>query len=76
MTRSMTIHRDRTEWTDPSEVTSLVLAIASGELDAWAGRMVRAGVDRADELVSVAAAGLNDTARTLTLERYGADDPI
>ncbi len=76
MTASMTIHRDRTEWTDPSEVTSLVLSIASGELDAWAGRMVRAGVDRASELVRVAASGLSDTARTLTLERYGAPDPI
>ncbi len=76
MTGSMRVHDDRTDWTDPSEVTDLALAIAAGRLDAWAGRMVRAGVDRADDLVRIARSGLAASARTVTLERYSADDPM
>ena len=45
MTESMDAHAGRTEWTDPAEVTDLVLALVSGELDAWSGRFVRAGID-------------------------------
>ena len=45
MTEAMDAHAGRTEWTDPAEVTDLVLALVSGELDAWSGRFVRAGID-------------------------------
>ena len=38
MTASMQAHEGRIEWTSPAEVTDLVLALASGELDAWSGR--------------------------------------
>lgn len=76
MTTSMPVHRDRTEWTPPSDVTDMVLAIASGDLDAWSGRMVRAGVDTPAHLVELAAAGLRDRARTVTLVPYGEDDPL
>lgn len=47
MTRSMPMHDHRTgaDWTDLQEVADLAVALASGELDAWTGRYVRAGVD-------------------------------
>ncbi len=43
MTRSMPVHDDRTDWTDPADVVALVLAFAEGRLDALSGRFVRAG---------------------------------
>jgi len=43
MTLSMELHRGRTQWSDPTGVTELALALASGELDAWSGRFVSAG---------------------------------
>ncbi|HET8600707.1 MAG TPA: SDR family oxidoreductase [Segeticoccus sp.] len=76
MTASMPVHDDRTEWTDPEQVAELALALASGELDAWSGRMVRAGVDTVAELQRRAAAGLPEGARTLRLRPWGADDPL
>ena len=50
MTEAMGVHAGRTEWTDPGEVTDLVLALVSGDLDAWSGRFVRAGTDTVDSL--------------------------
>ncbi|OLP72339.1 hypothetical protein BJM39_30180 [Salmonella enterica subsp. enterica serovar Javiana] len=76
MTESMVAHEDRTEWTDPGEVTALALALASGELDVWAGRMVRAGVDTPASLHDRAAGGLEDADRTITLMPWGDDDPL
>jgi NAD(P)-dependent dehydrogenase (short-subunit alcohol dehydrogenase family) len=76
MTLSMRAHEGRTEWTSPEEVTTLLMALASGELDAWSGRMVRAGVDTVESLRARARAGLDDTARTLGLVRWGEDDPL
>jgi NAD(P)-dependent dehydrogenase (short-subunit alcohol dehydrogenase family) len=75
MTRGMEGHAGRTEWTDPSEVTDLVLGLVSGDLDAWSGRMVRAGVDTVDSLRTRAEAGLSPRERTLTLA-LGDDDPL
>lgn len=75
MTESMPRHRDRTEWTDPEEVVELFLAIAEGRLDAWAGRMVRAGADTVETLLAVAD-DLDDTARTVGLVPYGPQDPL
>ncbi|MEO7270306.1 MAG: SDR family NAD(P)-dependent oxidoreductase [Knoellia sp.] len=76
MTESMEAHRDRTEWTSPAEVTDLLLAIARGELDAWSGRMVRAGTDTVASLHARAKAGLADSDRTLGLILWGDDDPL
>lgn len=75
MTESMPRHDDRTEWTDPAEVAELFLALADGRLDAWSGRMVRAGVDTVAAL-GVAAATLRPTSRTVGLLPYGDDDPL
>ena len=76
MTLSMPSHEGRTEWTEPQEVVDLVLALASGDLDAWSGRMVRAGVDTPASLRERAAAALDDAARTITLVPWGSDDPL
>lgn len=76
MTESMEAHRDRTEWTSPAEVTDLLLAIARGELDAWSGRMVRAGTDTVASLNARAQAGLAENDRTLGLIPWGDDDPL
>ena len=72
----MDAHAGRTEWTDPAEVTDLVLALVSGELDAWSGRFVRAGIDT----VAVAAGAGRGRAsaadeRTLVLA-LGESDPL
>lgn len=76
MTAAMPQHVGRTEWTEPGEVVALALALASGELDAWSGRMVRAGVDTAGSLRAAADVGLPDEARTIGLLPYGDDDPV
>jgi hypothetical protein len=76
MTLAMKLHQERTEWTDPTDVTNLVLALASGDLDAWSGRFVRAGVDTPASLGERAALGLDDDARTLRLRSWGPADPL
>jgi NAD(P)-dependent dehydrogenase (short-subunit alcohol dehydrogenase family) len=76
MTLSMELHRGRTEWTEPADVTNLVLALASGELDAWSGRFVRAGVDTPATLRERAGLGMDDGARTLRLRPWGPSDPL
>jgi NAD(P)-dependent dehydrogenase (short-subunit alcohol dehydrogenase family) len=75
MTESMDAHVGRTEWTSPEEVTSLVLALASGELDAFSGRFVRAGVDTPESLRALAERGLGPTERMLALD-VRDDDPL
>lgn len=76
MTEAMQAHVERTEWTDPEEVTALVLAFAGGDLDAWSGRYVRAGVDTPASLRARAAEGLGPHDRMLTLEPWGPSDPL
>ena len=76
MTASMDMHRQRTDWTDPGEVTALVVAMASGDLDAWSGRMVRAGADSLADLRRRGAQGLPAGARMLRLQPWGGDDPL
>ena len=73
MTRAMPMHAGRTEWSRPSDVVDLVVAIAAGELDAWSGRFVRAGVDTLDTLRATTPAG---DARRLRLVPYGDADPL
>ncbi len=74
MTLAMRAHEGRTEWTSPEEVTALALALASGELDAWSGRFVRAGVDTPESLRE-AASRLQPQSRTIGLLPWGSDDP-
>jgi NAD(P)-dependent dehydrogenase (short-subunit alcohol dehydrogenase family) len=76
MTLSMALHRGRTQWTEPRDVTNLALALASGDLDAWSGRFVRAGVDTPASLRERAGLGLDDGARTLRLRPWGPSDPL
>ena len=76
MTTAMRAHDDRTEWTDPADVCELALALAGGELDAWSGRMVRAGADQPHRLRAAAGRGLGPDARRIVLEPYGDDDPL
>lgn len=76
MTLSMRAHEGRTEWTAPQEVVDLVLALGFGDLDAWSGRLVRAGIDTPASLRERAAAGLADTDRTITLVPWGSEDPL
>jgi hypothetical protein len=76
MTLSMKVHQGRTQWTDPTDVTNLVLALASGQLDAWSGRFVQARVDTPESLREQAELGLDDDARTLRLRAWGSSDPL
>ena len=73
MTRSMPKWGDFTGWTPPSMVVELVVAIAAGQLDAWTGRFMRAGVDDLDTLRNLAPEGV---ARQLRLRSYGDTDPV
>ena len=76
MTESMDAHAGRTEWTDPAQVTDLVLALVSGELDAWSGRFVRAGIDTVPSLRARAAGrAWRADERTLVLA-LGESDPL
>ena len=76
MTHSMRMHADRTEWTSPDDVVELFLALAHGDLDAYSGRMVRAGADDVAELRRRADKGLPDGARMLRLRPWGPADPV
>ena len=51
------------------------LSLAEGRLDAWSGRMVRAGADTVADL-EAAAPGLGEADRTVGLIPYGDDDPL
>jgi NAD(P)-dependent dehydrogenase (short-subunit alcohol dehydrogenase family) len=75
MTRGMAVHTDRTEWTPSDRVVELVVAVARGDLDAWSGRFLRAGVDDLERLHEVAP-HLGPMARTLAVVPYGPDDPL
>ena len=59
--------RTEGDWTTPEQVTGLALALASGSLDAFTGRYVRAGADTEESLRAEAAAGLSDSTRRLVL---------
>ncbi|WP_152348308.1 SDR family NAD(P)-dependent oxidoreductase [Brevibacterium sp. CFH 10365] len=69
MTKSMPVHDFRTgdDWTSPEQVTGLALALASGTLDSYTGRYVRAGKDSEKSLIAEASGGLSDSTRRLVL---------
>ncbi|GAA2004485.1 SDR family oxidoreductase [Brevibacterium samyangense] len=66
MTHGMPLHDGREEWTREEDLVDLALALASGDLDAYSGRFVRAGVDRPEDLAA-AAGSLTGTSRTITM---------
>lgn len=69
MTKSMPVHdfREGDDWTSPEQVTDLAVALASGTLDAFTGRYVRAGADSEESLLAEAADGLSDQTRRMVL---------
>ena len=69
MTKSMPVHdfREGDDWTSPEQVTGLALALASGTLDAFTGRYVRAGADSEELLLAEASGGLPESTRRLVL---------
>jgi hypothetical protein len=73
MTRSMEVWRGYEDWTPAERVVEMVAAIAAGELDAWSGRFLRAGVD---DLAAVRGVVPRDAARQLRLLPYGDGDPL
>ncbi|GAB47641.1 SDR family NAD(P)-dependent oxidoreductase [Mobilicoccus pelagius] len=75
MTAGMGSHVGRTAWTEPHEVSELALALASGEFDAWSGRMVRAGTDTPTSL-RAAEDRLSERSRQVLLVPWGDDDPL
>ncbi len=54
MTGSMAVHENRTDWTPPQGLVTMVAAIAGGRLDAWSGCYLHAGVDDPDQLATFA----------------------
>jgi NADP-dependent 3-hydroxy acid dehydrogenase YdfG len=72
MSRSMSIHEGRTDWTPPAVVVELLAAIAAGELDQWSGRLLRAGADDLDVLRRTTPP---HAGRQLRLVPYGEGDP-
>jgi NAD(P)-dependent dehydrogenase (short-subunit alcohol dehydrogenase family) len=73
MSTSMSIHDDRTDWTDPADVVALVAAIAAGELDHWSGRFLHAGRDDLETLRATQPAGMH---RQLRMIPFGEADPV
>ena len=73
MSTSMSIHDDRTDWTDPADVVALVAAIAAGELDQWSGRFLHAG---SDDLATLRRTRPEGAVRQLRMRPYGEDDPV
>jgi hypothetical protein len=80
MTAAMAIHAAREDWTPVDRVVELVVAVASGRLDAWSGGFLRAGLDTVEDLdeaeLKAGEAGLPARARRLGILPYGPDDPL
>jgi 3-oxoacyl-[acyl-carrier protein] reductase len=76
MTATMAIHTGRVEWTPVDAIVDLVVAVASGRLDAWSGGFLRAGVDTPESLSGAEGDGLPPTARRLRIMPYGPGDPL
>jgi NADP-dependent 3-hydroxy acid dehydrogenase YdfG len=73
MSTAMSVHDDRTDWTDPADVVALVAAIAAGELDQWSGRFLHTRFDDLDTLRRTRPEGV---VRQLRMIPYGENDPV
>ncbi|WP_319020650.1 SDR family NAD(P)-dependent oxidoreductase [Brevibacterium aurantiacum] len=69
MTKSMPVHdfRGEGDWTSPEQVTDLAVALASGTLDTFTGRYVRAGAESEDSLVTKMIGGIETFTRRIAL---------
>lgn len=67
MTAAMRMHDGRTEWTDVSEVSNIIAAIAAGELDGLAGAFLRSGQDSLDDLRERSSQGISGNSRRLRI---------
>jgi 3-oxoacyl-[acyl-carrier protein] reductase len=76
MTRGMPMHEGRTDWTPPEALVDLVVGVASGRLDALAGRFFRAGTDTVDSLLVAADEIVARDARVLRLAPITPEDPV
>lgn len=80
MTAGMAMHAGRTEWTPVERTVEMVVAIATGELDACSGWYVRVTDDTPESLRALAQAADDDgrtaTARRLRVVPAGPDDPL
>jgi 3-oxoacyl-[acyl-carrier protein] reductase len=80
MTAGMTLHEGRTRWTPVERVTTVVNAIAAGELDACSGWFLRVSQDTPESLkvlaADVAEQGVEATARRLRVLPAGLNDPL
>jgi 3-oxoacyl-[acyl-carrier protein] reductase len=75
MTTSMAMHDGRRDWIPVEAFTDLVLAAGRGDLDAWSGGFLRAGVDTPGSLVAAAGSAAAG-ARRLAVVPYGPEDPL
>jgi 3-oxoacyl-[acyl-carrier protein] reductase len=82
MTAAMPVHAARTDWTAPQRVLDLILAVARGELDAWSGCFLRAGVDTVESLRKAAqeladgSGAVPAPTRRLAVTPWGPTDPL
>jgi 3-oxoacyl-[acyl-carrier protein] reductase len=83
MTAAMPMHAERTDWAQPEWLVDLVLGVARGELDAWSGCFLRAGVDSvaalrkvADEIADPGTGLVPAPKRRLGVTLWGPDDPL
>jgi NAD(P)-dependent dehydrogenase (short-subunit alcohol dehydrogenase family) len=83
MTASMPMHADRTDWTPPEALVELVLGVARGELDAWSGGFLRAGLDTVAglrqaeaDLVDIPGGAVPSPLRRLGVLPWGQADPV
>ena len=73
MTAGMARHAGRSDWTPVERLVELVVAVASGRLDAWSGRFLRAGVDDPQDLAGQVP---GERGRLLRVLPYAAADPL
>jgi len=82
MTEAMAMHAHRTDWTPPEALVELLLGVARGELDAWSGCFLRAGVDTLESLrakaveLADASGRVPAPVRRLGVVGWGEDDPL
>ncbi|GLF96719.1 SDR family NAD(P)-dependent oxidoreductase [Streptomyces yaizuensis] len=76
MTLGMAVCAGRADWTDPSRFLTAMVRVARGELDALAGRLLHAGADDIDELLTRAAELHATGARTLRMRPHGPSDAL
>lgn len=76
MSSSMRAHAQRTEFTPIERTTTMIRAIAAGELDDWSGCYLRVTHDSPDSLRERRTRGeVPASARRMLVAPWGSDDP-